>query len=366
MEGCAQVKRIIQAREEKFALDLDIANEATRVYGHLAPATRLLATRSLPGSSGRHTFYFYELDLVPGVPYSTLIPRKANTDSDTRVQQKMLVGHLARFFARGWRHRSEQSYGNGTVGSKMSTKIKQLSEQLPTPELRTIAEWALGLLPLLDTLPVVLTHGDIAPSNIMVHPDSGMLRGMVDWVEAEFLPFGLSFYGLEYLLGFPSKRRDSMTNSATTFIYYDCALELRSHFWSTIQRKLPELKSDPQMLKALHVAKIVGTLLWFGFAWDGGAIDRVVTREKDSELLAYLESFLFAEIDAWEQLSKKQSARYVLSSPLLYANVTDIKAARPMLQRNRPRQFSQRPPRPRSRRLLELYPGSFGRKRQMI
>ena len=204
------------------------------------------------------------------------------------------------------------SYRAGKVGSQISTKIQRLTTELPTPELRTVAEWAVTMMPLLDSLPVVLTHGDIVPSNIMVHPDSGMLRGIVDWVEAEFLPFGINFYGLEYLLGFPSKRRDSMTDSATSFVYYDCALELRTHFWSTLHRKVPELKRDPQALKALHVAKIIGTLLWFGYAWDEGKIDRVVTPEKDSEVLAYLNAFLFAEIDHWDALAKIASARYVL------------------------------------------------------
>jgi hypothetical protein len=295
-----QTKRIIQAREARFALDLDIAEEASRVYGHLAPSTSLLATRSLPTKTGQQTFHFYELDLIPGIPYSNFKPRRAHTDDETIKQQRILVGHLARFFARGWDGQITRPYKKGKVGSKITSKIEQLSKELPTPQLRTVAEWALSVVPLLDNLPVVLTHGDIVPSNIMVHPDSGQLRGMVDWVEAEFLPFGLAFYGLEYLLGFPTKRRDSMTDTITTFTYYDCAPQLREHFWSTLYRKIPELQSDAQMLKALRVAKIVGTLLWFGFAWDSGAVDRVVTVERDLVTLKYLEAFLFAEIDAWE------------------------------------------------------------------
>ena len=302
--ACVQTRKIIQAREARFVLDLDLADEASRVYGHLAPSTQLIATKTLPAQSGPQTFHFYELDLVPGVPYSSLIPRRASTDEDTIIQQRMLVGHLARFYARGWKGQIKKSYNEGKVGSKLSSKIEQLSKHLPTPQLRTVAEWALSLLPLLDVLPVVLTHGDIVPSNIMVHPDSGMMKGMVDWVEAEFLPFGLSFYGLEYLLGFPSKRRDSMTDSATTFVYYDCAHDLRAHFWSTLYRKIPELKHDTEMLMALHVAKIIGTLLWFGFAWDNGAINRVINVQKDPEVLAYLEAFLFAEIDAWDEFGK--------------------------------------------------------------
>lgn len=310
--GPVQNKKIIQARENCFVLDLDITDEASRVYGHLAPATSLLATKSLNVNGAQQTFHFYELDLVPGVPYKSLLPKRKSIEEDTIVQQRMLVGHLARFFARGWRKgQLTKDYQNGKVGAKIQVKVEQLSKELPTAELRTVAQWALTVLPLLDTLPVVLTHGDIVPSNIMVHPDSGMLRGMVDWVEAEFLPFGLAFYGLEYLLGFPSKRRDSMTDSATQFLYYDSAPEMRLYFWNTLFRKVPEIQRDPQMLKAIHVAKIVGTLLWFGFAWDGGKIDRVVTPERDSEVIAYLEAFLFAEIDHWDELGRNEAARYV-------------------------------------------------------
>ena len=312
--ACEQTKKIIQAREARFALNLDITDEAARVYGHLAPSTRLISTKTLQINDASPTFYFYELDLVPGVPYSSLIPRRASTDSNTFTQQHMLVGHLARFHARSWRGQSKRSWHEGKVGSKLVSKIERLSKDLPTPQLRTVAMWAQSLLPLLDILPVVLTHGDIVPSNIMVHPDSGALKGVVDWVEAEFLPFGLSFYGLEYLLGFPSKRRGSTGDSSTHFISYDCAPELRAHFWSTLYRKIPELKTDTEMLMALHVAKLVGTLLWFGFAWDGGEVDRVIDQEKDSEVLAYLEAFLFAEIDAWDEFGKTKSAGYVWST----------------------------------------------------
>lgn len=306
--GSVVLRKIIQARESKYALDLKLTDEATRVYGHLAPATKLLATMPFKYDAGQETFYFYELDLVPGVPYSSLIPRRASTDEDTIVQQRMLVGHLARFFARGWKRKSDKSYRQGKVGSQISVKLEKLSTQLPIQRLRTVAEWALGVMPLLDKLPVVLTHGDIVPSNIMVHPDSGMLRGMVDWVEAEYLPFGLAFYGLEYLLGFASKRRDSATDATVvSFVYYDCAPMLRLHFWTALLNKIPALKDNADLLKAVHAAKVIGTLLWFGFAWDNGAIDRVVTEERDGDMIAYLEAFLFAEYDTWDEFAGSMS-----------------------------------------------------------
>jgi hypothetical protein len=89
-----------------------------------------------------------------------------------------------------------------------------------------------------------------------------------------------------------------MTNSST-FLYYDRAPVLRSHFWATLLHKIPALQLDQNLLKAVHVSKVVGTLLWFGFAWDSGAIDRVVSPQRDADVLGLLEAFLFAEIEAW-------------------------------------------------------------------
>jgi hypothetical protein len=304
-----QAKRIIQAREAQFALDLENTAEAVRVYGHLAPATKLLATKILPTDTGQETFYFYELGLIPGVPYSELIPQRVNiADGLTLSQQRVLVGHLARFFARGWHGAPKTPVGcRGRVGSQISNKLDRLSRELPSARLGAVAEWALGEIGLLERLPVILTHGDLVPSNIMVHPDSGMLRGLVDWVEAEYLPFGLALYGLEYLLGFAcsknSDRRDSMTNTSTRFTYYDCAPALRAHFWATLLDKVPELKTDLETLKAVHLAKVIGTLLWFGFAWDRGAIDRVVSAERDAEVWAHLHAFIFAEVAAWNAIN---------------------------------------------------------------
>jgi hypothetical protein len=40
------------------------------------------------------------------------------------------------------------------------------------------------------------------------------------------------------------------------------------------------------------LAKTIGTLLWYGFAWDEGAIDRVVNTERDVEEFVYLDAFL--------------------------------------------------------------------------
>lgn len=48
----------------------------------------------------------------------------------------------------------------------------------------------------------MLTHGGLLPANVALDAGSGALRGLVDWAEAEWLPFGVCLYGLEHLCGY--------------------------------------------------------------------------------------------------------------------------------------------------------------------
>lgn len=48
----------------------------------------------------------------------------------------------------------------------------------------------------------VLTHGDLCEMNFLVELETGHLTGLVDWAEAEILPFGCALRGLENVLDF--------------------------------------------------------------------------------------------------------------------------------------------------------------------
>ncbi|KAK4505793.1 hypothetical protein PRZ48_003758 [Zasmidium cellare] len=137
---------------------------------------------------------------------------------------------------------------------------------------------------LLDRLSVVLNHGDLLPSNIMVDRESWRLTGLVDWAEAEYLPVGMALYGIEHLLGF-------FDNKRKVFVYYEQANTLRDIFWQRLKDEIPELR-DKAMWEAVFLSRDIGILLWHGIAWDDGRLDRVVDYENDTEELAYLESFL--------------------------------------------------------------------------
>lgn len=282
---------IVQFRKNTFALDINTAAEAKSTYDHYAPSTRLLLSVSdsqygvsLAG------FRAYQMELVEGVPYKSIAPDHANLSETEFKKQVKLVEGFANFVAKGWSSPGvRQNQCDGKVGSIIPEKLKELGQNLPSAQLRAVANDTSKSLDCLDLLPIALNHGDVLPSNIMVDPVTFTLVGLVDWAEAEHLPFGTCLYGLENFLGYMSRP----SSRYREFVYYDRAPEVRLHFWRELRSLIPTLQRSDHR-DAIILAKKIGTLLWYGFAWDNGAIDRVVNDQDDRDELAYLEAFLEA------------------------------------------------------------------------
>ncbi len=136
-----------------------------------------------------------------------------------------------------------------------------------------------GTDPQVIALPWLLTHGDLVPLNMMVDPTSNRLTRLVDWAGTEvevLLPFALCLYGLEKRLGFTTSTEWTYCNRSECF---------RADFW-------PDLGGVLQALDAPETARDIGELLWHGFAWDDGAIHRVVKDGHDDEEVCRLDAFL--------------------------------------------------------------------------
>jgi hypothetical protein len=289
-----KLKFIVQFRPQRFALDLDITRAAKETYGSYCPHVELVSSRSPPDIPGG--LQMYALDFLPGVPYSQLQPRTRILDPSAMTKQSRLVCDFAHFIARAWptspqeQHSSSSRIGprmTGKVGSLIPPKLAQLALHLPTPSLRHYASSILEQLPVIKQLPIVLNHGDVVPGNLMVSSITFELVGLVDWAEAEWLPFGTCLYGLEYLLGW----LEHGTNP--TFVYYEGAEELREMFWGALGKRVGvEGKEMAKWRGEVNLARDLGVLLWNGFAWDGGAIDRVVNVVDDREVVVCLEVFL--------------------------------------------------------------------------
>jgi hypothetical protein len=289
---------VVQFRPPQHALSLGITDAATKVYPDLAPRTF-----RFPQDKEGH-LVGYVMPKLPGEPMSLLQPQTQMPDAEIRKKQVTLIKDFAASLAQSWHSASEARrsvradspvstppsnmlpHCSGKVGQVIIPKLHLLARNLPEASLRQRAQTVLDKIQSLDadSYPVVLTHGDLIPSNILVHEHTWRVTGLVDWAEAEYLPFGTCLYGLEHLLGYMP--------SAAQFVYYDSASRLRRLFWECLWEAVPELKARRDEVMTM---RDLGVLLWHGFAWDEGKIDRVVDEERDESEVVRLRAFLEVE-----------------------------------------------------------------------
>ncbi|KAK4123741.1 hypothetical protein N657DRAFT_618768, partial [Parathielavia appendiculata] len=185
------------------------------------------------------------------------------------------------------------------VGSTLRERMQWMRRALPTRFSAVVEEVWDAMDEIERRLPWVLTHGDLGAGNVLVDlvdDDAGnnnnkrlvRLKGLVDWAEGEWLPFGVGLYGLEEILG----RRVDNGNGRARFEYYPCAERLREVFWQELVAEVPELGVDRELRARVEKARLLGLLLWHGIAFDDGALNRVVEPGVDDEELHKLDLFL--------------------------------------------------------------------------
>ncbi|PBP26567.1 hypothetical protein BUE80_DR002487 [Diplocarpon rosae] len=265
---------VIQFRPYKYQLDLPTTAMAREVYGIYAPQTKYVGT--LPGLG----LIVYSMKRIMGTTFKALRERETMLGVST-IPRAGLCKDLAVFLSMSWSRASTNGFPLGFVGKSMRVRLQSLTKNLPQ-RFRSVARRILENLHSVQALPWVLTHGDIVAGNIMVDPSSGRLTGLVDWAEAEMLPFGTCFYGLEEMLG---------EITLAGFQYRQDAPELRTIFWTELKKHIPELGQSP-VQEAVELARDLGVLLWHGIAFDDGAIDRVVQEGRDLEEIYKLDAFL--------------------------------------------------------------------------
>ncbi|KAI4639867.1 uncharacterized protein J4E78_010769 [Alternaria triticimaculans] len=293
---------IVQLRPPQHALDLNIVRAASTTHLALAPTIEDLGLTLPRGICA------YEMKKVDGTPLSRLQQHGHSLDDSAGKRLERLITSFADLIAQSWHSPQKVHYIArtvradspmeecssmlaqccGKVGSTIISRLERLASELPDEHLREIAQEAMRAIQRMEEYPVVLNHGDLIPSNILVDQNTWEITGLVDWAEAEYLPFGTCLYGLEYLLG---NMAISLPGSALTWTYLNGATQLRELFWSRLIDAIPELEAR---MGDVRVMRDVGVLLWQGIAWDDGAIDRVVNDVDDVEELVKLRAFLTA------------------------------------------------------------------------
>lgn len=265
---------VVQFRPEQYRLDLRVTTTARNVYGSFAPPTKYVATILRSG------MLVYSMERIKGISL-----REFRDDSTLRggsfEVRATLCKDFAKFLTRAWSKGSTETIQKGIVGGSIVSRLKMLLTDLPV-RFQAKVSIILHHLADIEALPWVFSHGDIVPGNIIIEPSSSHIIGLVDWAEAEHLPFGLCLYGLEEFLG-------QLTSAG--FEYYADASELRTVFWDTLLKEIPEL-SQGKVFQAVTMARDLGVLLWYGIAFDDGAINRVVVEGRDNDEIHRLDAFL--------------------------------------------------------------------------
>jgi len=121
-------------------------------------------------------------------------------------------------------------------------------------------------LPRVFDLPFVVTHDDLNESNIMVD-ETGRITGIVDWAEAKILPFGISLWALEGILGWMDREG---------WHYHDNAAGLRAEFWRVFEAEVCGGGMEEQTKENIRMARMVGMFLRHAFKGDDGPNGRAV------------------------------------------------------------------------------------------
>ncbi|KAI0114901.1 hypothetical protein F4814DRAFT_297643 [Daldinia grandis] len=291
---------VVQFRPLAHKLDISITNAACRIFGHLAPETEFL------GELGSTGLYVFSMKRIPGVSLADLRAETKTLQAKSRREQ--IVRDFAHLQATSWDHAISHSdvQEKMTVGSSLCWRMELMAENLPS-RFRGIAKSVLADLPEIEALPWTLSHGDFLPSNVMVCPESGKMLGLLDWAEAEYLPFGVGMYGVQELLG---------EDKNGHFIYYPEAKHLRNLFWAELLSQLPELLRNSKRVGLIRKAQVLGIFLWHGIAFDDGKLDRTVEDGKDDGEIERLDAFLLSRPGV--RPSKLQSIRPIMDSPIAF------------------------------------------------
>nr|POE96530.1 hypothetical protein CFP56_56580 [Quercus suber] len=161
-----------------------------------------------------------------------------------------------------------QAADTAATRQTFENNLHLLARTLPSRFSRDTLGLLNGLDSIFESLPSVLTHGDLCETNFLVDEGSGRLTGIIDWAETEIMPFGLSLWGLENILGYMDVHG---------WHYFDRHVDLRALFWKAFHSAVAE--EDEALLpkqSAIDLARRIGVLFRYAFRWDENMQRRVV------------------------------------------------------------------------------------------
>ncbi|KAI0526429.1 hypothetical protein F5B22DRAFT_585713 [Xylaria bambusicola] len=272
--------RIFQFRTHNSVIDISIIDLAKTIH------PQLIADCKYHGTIGQsQPLHIYEMNKLPGTNYITARPASVEQSPAAVARQQNTAAHLAKFFAQSWNHRQQLHQDDrAALLADFRDKFELLSQSLPSrfaPNLDRVSKELPRLFK--DTLPFVFCHDDLREMNILIQPETGSITGVVDWAEARILPFGLTLWALENILGYMNSKG---------WHYFNNRHELEKIFWDTFRKEAENLSDDD--LPLIHIARMTGLFYHYGLLRDGKVCQGVV---HELHSFAYLDAF--CTIDDW-------------------------------------------------------------------
>ncbi|KAL8354429.1 hypothetical protein RB601_004025 [Gaeumannomyces tritici] len=267
--------RIVQFRPSNATLNMSRLELARQAHPRCVPKC------TYHGQTGRQLpLDIYVMDKAAGECYlysRNISPEGTEDKARFDARQHRTVRDLARFFADSWSapQKVSPAVADG-VHQKLELDLDRLDKAFPDRFSITLNQ-VRDSFTRLFSLPWVITHVDLNETNILVD-DTGAITAIIDWADAEMLPFGMSLWGLENILGYMD---------GTGWHYHGNAQELRDEFWRVFKASVGGVGEEA--MAAIRIARMVGLFMRYCFALHGSG-DRTVL-DANAATLRYADAF---------------------------------------------------------------------------
>lgn len=274
---------IVQFREETInPIVADDIKRAWGIHGNVVP------TYTARGTVGE--LKVCVMPKISGLSYSEVCCKQEAMPPYSKLCLTNTTKDMARLYAESWlAGRRGVQHEEAVIRERefITKEIDQFVTSLPerfTGLLKKVRK-ELHLI-FADDYPIVLTHLDLLPWNILVDKH-GHVTGVIDWWDAKDYPFGIALQGILFmLLGW-------MDREKWVYHYYSCHEETEELFWKTFDNIAGHHMTSAER-RAMEITQMVGYFLRYGSTWDesiGETGDYRPSRDGDEKMF-YLDALL--------------------------------------------------------------------------
>jgi hypothetical protein len=258
--------RLIQFRLHCSHICPRVMEKIEEAFGDFIPTTMFWYH-----TIGQTPLSLYVMDYVPSITFASwrkdhplFHPNKlANTMAD-----------LSRFFRMAWQSARKVSFRcKLSIYQDLLAKFTELTKSLPETYTPTLTNIHSRLYQFFNAhnYPIVLTHPDLTPKNVLVDPITGRIRAIIGWSHARLQPFGMSFWAIDHFTGY--------LDAQHRYHRYETPHDIDEIFWEALWEPIGR---DTMIanLRPLQLARDLSSFVRYGYRWIDGLVSRLSLEEE--------------------------------------------------------------------------------------